>query len=148
MKRKMMIALAALSAVLLLTAGLAEAGGGKGTVKLRNTKAGKILVNSRGFTLYTFTKDKPNMDNCDATCQLAWPPLIAKGKVVAGSGVKKSMLGTITLANGKKQVTYGKHPLYTYVADGGPGETSYIGVFASGGKWYAINASGKAIKHP
>jgi hypothetical protein len=37
--------------------------------------------------------------------------------------------------------------LYTYIADGGPGATNYIGVFASGGKWYAINASGKVIKH-
>jgi predicted lipoprotein with Yx(FWY)xxD motif len=141
-----MIVLAALTAALLATAGLAQAAGG-GKLQLRKTKAGKILANSRGFTLYMFTKDKPNMDNCDATCQRFWPPLTAKAKVAGGPGVKKSLIGTIKLANGKKQVTYAKHPLYTYVGDSEPGETSYIGVFASGGRWYALNGAGKVVKH-
>ncbi len=147
MRRKTTIIVAALIAALLTTAGLAEAGGGQTKLQLRNTKkAGKILANSRGFTVYMFTKDKPNTDNCNSTCQRVWPPVMAKGTVVAGPGVKKSLIGTITLSNGKKQVTYAKHPLYTYIVDGGPGETSYIGTFQSGGKWYALNGSGKLIK--
>ncbi|HEY2768962.1 MAG TPA: hypothetical protein VGI87_00215 [Solirubrobacteraceae bacterium] len=147
MRRKMMIALAALAAALLTTAGIAVAGGGKATLKLRNTQAGKILVNGRGFTVYSFSKDRPNTDNCNSTCQRVWPPVTAKGKPVAGPGLKKSLIGTISLPNGEKQVTYAKHPLYTYIADGGPGETSYIGTFQAGGKWYALNGSGHLVKH-
>jgi predicted lipoprotein with Yx(FWY)xxD motif len=127
---------------------MAEAGGGKAKLQLRHTKkAGKILVNGAGFTLYMYTKDKPNKDNCSATCMRVWPPVTTAGKVSLGKGVKRSLVGTITLPNGKKQVTYAKHPLYTYVADGGPGETSYIGVFQSGGRWYALNGAGHLIKH-
>jgi predicted lipoprotein with Yx(FWY)xxD motif len=141
--KRMTLVVVAIAAVL-ITAGLAQAGGSK--VQLRNTKAGKILVNGKGFTLYTFSKDKPNVDNCNSNCARVWPPLTTKGKIVAGPGVKRSLLGTITISGGKKQVTYAKHPLYTYVADGGPGETSYIGVFQSGGRWYAINGAGNLIK--
>jgi predicted lipoprotein with Yx(FWY)xxD motif len=144
----MTIVLAALAATLLASAGLAQAGGGGSKLQLRKTSAGKILANGRGFTLYMFTKDKANKDNCDASCQRFWPPVMTKGKVARGPGVKKSMIGTIKLANGKKQVTYAKHPLYTYVGDSQPGETSYIGVLASGGRWYALTSAGKAIKHP
>lgn len=135
-------------AAVLATAGLAEAGGGKPTVQLRHTKAGKILVNSHGFTLYMFTRDKRNQDNCVkvSNCLTVWPPLTTKGKPTAGKGVKRSLLGTITLPNGRQQVTYSGHPLYRYIADGGPGETRYIGVFQSGGRWYAMNGAGHLVK--
>lgn len=148
MKRSMMILLAAVAVAALGTAGLAEAGGGKAKLQLRKTKkAGKILANGAGFTLYMFTKDKPNQDNCTGVCARVWPPLTATGKVSLGKGVKHSLVGTITLPNGKKQVTYAKHPLYTYIADGGPGATKYIGVFQSGGRWYALNGAGHLVKH-
>jgi predicted lipoprotein with Yx(FWY)xxD motif len=143
-----MILLAAVAVAALGTAGLAEAAGGRAKLQLRNTKkAGKILANGRGFTLYMFTKDKPNKDNCAGSCAIVWPPLTTTGKVSLGKGVKRSLVGTITLPNGKKQVTYAKHPLYTYIADGGPGETSYIGRFQSGGRWYALNGAGRLVKH-
>lgn len=145
--KRFIIAPVAIAAVL-ATAGLAEAGGGKPTVQLRQTKAGKILVNSQGFTLYMFTKDKRNKDNCWASvnCARVWPPLTTKGKPTAGKGVKRSLLGTITLPNGRLQVTYAGRPLYMYIADGGPAETSYIGVFQSGGRWYAMDGAGHVVK--
>jgi predicted lipoprotein with Yx(FWY)xxD motif len=135
-------------AAVLATAGLAQAGGGQANVQLRKTKAGMILANGRGFTLYEFTKDTPGKDNCvsNPTCARLWPPLTTKGKIVAGKGVKRSLLGTIKLPNGKTQVTYAGRPLYTYIADGGPGETSYIGVFQSGGRWYAMDGAGHLVK--
>jgi predicted lipoprotein with Yx(FWY)xxD motif len=148
LKRSTMILPAAVAVAALGTAGLAEAGGGKAKLQLRNTKkAGKILANGAGFTLYMFTKDKPNKDNCNPTCQRVWPPATTTGNVSLGKGVKRSLVGTITLPNGKKQITYAKHPLYTYIADGGPGETRYIGVFQSGGRWYALNGAGHLVKH-
>ena len=59
-----------------------------------------------------------------------------------GSGVKASLLSTTS----GRQVTYAGHPLYTYTGDSGPGKTSYVGVKAFGGTWYAINASGGTVK--
>jgi hypothetical protein len=40
------------------------------------------------------------------------PPLMARGKPIAGRGLKSSLLGTIRRANGVRQVTYAGHPLY------------------------------------
>jgi predicted lipoprotein with Yx(FWY)xxD motif len=114
------------------------------TVGLRSTSLGKILVNSRGRTLYAFAKDGRNKDRCAAIegCTTTWPVVTARGKPRAGAGVSASKLGTITIAGGKHQVTYAGHPLYTYVADGSAGETAYVGVTEFGGKWLAVKASG------
>lgn len=115
-----------------------------GTVKLRHTSLGSILVNSSGRTLYVFTRDHGNKNSCAAIsgCSSAWPSLKASGRPTAGSGVKASLLSTTS----GHQVTYAGHPLYTYSGDSGPGQTSYVGVTAFGGTWYAINASGGRVK--
>ena len=117
-------------------------------VGLRQTKLGKILVNSKGHTLYEFTKDHSNKSACATImeCPGSWPALKTTGKPVPGAGVRASLLSTIKLPGGAKQVTYAGHPLYTYSADSGPGETSYVGEEAFGGKWYAISASGHTVK--
>ncbi len=46
-------------------------------------------------------------------CSAYWPPLMTKGKPVAGMGVKQSLLGTAKRGT-KLQVTYNGHPLYTF----------------------------------
>ncbi|HEY7953627.1 MAG TPA: hypothetical protein VID70_11660 [Solirubrobacteraceae bacterium] len=117
-------------------------------VNLRRTNLGSILVNSSGHTLYEFTKDRSRSNSCVkiSGCSEIWPALTSKGKPVAGSGVKASLLSTITLPGGSKQVTYAGHALYLYSADSGPGETSYVGEKAFGGTWYALNAAGHTVK--
>ena len=117
-------------------------------VQLRNTEAGKILVNSAGFTLYRFTRDSPRKDTCVmvSECAMIWPPLTTSGRPQAGPGVKASLLSTIKLPNGRKQVTYAGWPLYLYAPSTERGETSYIGFEAFGGKWDAVSAAGKLVK--
>jgi len=116
-------------------------------IKLRKTSVGTILVNSRGFTVYAFTRDPRNRDMCVALrgCSAVWPAVTTTGKPIAGHGLKTSLLGTINLHNGRKQVTYAGHPLYTYVGDGAPGETSYVNFAAFGGRWPAMNAAGHEV---
>jgi predicted lipoprotein with Yx(FWY)xxD motif len=113
------------------------------TVQLRHTGLGSILVSSSGRTLYEFTRDHTNKNSCAAIkgCSQVWPSLRASGRPTAGSGVKASMLST---SGG--QVTYAGHPLYLYSGDSGPGKTSYVGAKQFGGAWYALNASGGAVK--
>jgi predicted lipoprotein with Yx(FWY)xxD motif len=115
------------------------------TVDLRKTKLGPILVNSKGHTLYLFKKDKNGKSSCSASCAMFWPPLLKHGKPTAGSGVKASLLGTTRRSNGSLQVTYNRHPLYTYTLDKTAGQTKGEGVLAFGAKWYAVSAKGAAV---
>src|SRR5436190_2287547 len=62
-----------------------------GTVSLRKTKLGEVLVNSKGHTLYMFAKDKNGKSSCSGSCAKFWPPYLQHGKVTAGSGVKASL---------------------------------------------------------
>jgi predicted lipoprotein with Yx(FWY)xxD motif len=114
------------------------------TVQLRHTSLGSIIVNSSGRTLYEFTRDHSGKSSCAGMsgCSEVWPSLMASGRPTAGAGIKASLLSTTS----GKQVTYAGHPLYTYSGDSGPGKTSYVGVKQFGGTWYAINASGGAVK--
>jgi len=117
-------------------------------VQVRRTSLGKILVDASGFTLYSFTRDSRNRDTCVkvSSCSRTWPALSTGGKPTAGPGVKASLLSTITLPGGARQVTYAGHPLYLYAAAGEPGETAYVGAMQFGGTWDAINPSGHAVK--
>jgi hypothetical protein len=63
----------------------------------------------------------------------------------AGSGANASMLGTTPRSDGKPQVTYNGHPLYTYSGDQNPGDTNGEGISAFGGLWYAVSAVGKQV---
>jgi predicted lipoprotein with Yx(FWY)xxD motif len=129
-------------------ASAALAAGHSAKLKLGRTGLGKIVVNGRGSTLYMFTRDARNKDNClkVSGCAAVWPPLTSAGRPVAGPGIRRALIGTIRLPSGARQVTYAGHPLYMYIADSGPGDTSYVGFSEFGGSWYALNASGRAVK--
>jgi predicted lipoprotein with Yx(FWY)xxD motif len=116
-----------------------------GTVSLSKTKLGMVLVNSKGHTLYMFSKDKNGKSSCSGGCAKFWPPYLQHGKVTAGSGVKASLLGTTRRSNGSMQVTYKKHPLYGFALDKKAGQTNGEGQVAFGGKWYAVSAKGAAV---
>jgi predicted lipoprotein with Yx(FWY)xxD motif len=117
------------------------------TVRIGHTSAGSILETGSGFTLYMFTADGHNRDNCvrKSGCASVWPPYTVSGRPVAGSGVRASLLGTITISGGKHQVTYAGHPLYRYASDSGPGATDYLGFSSFGGTWDGVSASGGRV---
>ena len=115
------------------------------TVSLRTTKLGPILVNSRGHTLYLFAKDRNGKSACSGSCARFWPPLLSQGNPTAGPGVKPSLIGTTRRSNGSRQVTYNRHPLYTFALDKLAGQTKGEGNFAFGAKWYAVSARGTAV---
>lgn len=118
------------------------------TVSLRSTRLGRILATGSGQTLYEFTRDHGDRDTCVTVsgCAAAWPPLEVSGSPTAGSGVRGSLLSSIRIAGGKRQVTYAGHPLYLYANGYGAGETSYVGASSFGGTWYALSASGATVK--
>jgi predicted lipoprotein with Yx(FWY)xxD motif len=123
---------------------LAAWGGGTPTLKLTSTNLGMILT-SKGDTMFSFTKDKRGKDKCQSIsgCTSVWHPLVTKGRPMAGPGVNASLISTIKLKNGKKQVRYNKHPLYIYSV--APKGTGYVDFPQFGGQWDALNASGNPV---
>jgi predicted lipoprotein with Yx(FWY)xxD motif len=118
----------------------------KGTISLRNTDLGKVLVSSKGRTLYLFLKDRNGKSACAGMCAQYWPPLVARGKPTAGAGVKAAWLATVKRADGRMQVSYRRHPLYAFSLDKRAGQTTGEGMSAFGGKWYAVSSSGAAVR--
>jgi predicted lipoprotein with Yx(FWY)xxD motif len=118
------------------------------TLEIRPTPIGSILATGRGLTVYMFTRDSINHDTCVAIsgCTGIWPLVTSKGKPSLGAGVKRSLVGAITLPGGARQVTYAGHPLYTYIGDAGPGDTSYVGQSQFGGRWFALSPTGHIVK--
>lgn len=108
-----------------------------------NAKLGRILVDSKGFTLYDFHKDKGPKSSCYGACAQVWPPLTTSGSPQAMSGAEAAKLGTTKRSDGTVQVTYAGHPLYTYTADTKPGEANGNDISTYGGEWYALTPSGE-----
>jgi predicted lipoprotein with Yx(FWY)xxD motif len=108
---------------------------GPATVQVApNVQLGKILVDSKGMTLYIFKKDTRGTSNCDASCLDNWPALLLpSGSPVAGDGVTGT-LATITRSDNGKQVTYNGMPLYYFAADKAAGDVNGQGV---GNVWFA-----------
>jgi predicted lipoprotein with Yx(FWY)xxD motif len=114
------------------------------TVSVANTGLGKVLVDSQGRTLYLF-KGASGMKSAPTSAFAAWPPLQPSGKPTAGGGAKASLAGTSKDAGGQTQVTYNGDPLYTFVKDQKPGDTTGEGVTAFGGTWLVVSPAGNAI---
>jgi predicted lipoprotein with Yx(FWY)xxD motif len=106
-------------------------------------KLGKVIVDSDGFTLYDFHKDKGTTSSCYGACAGVWPPLTTGSEAKAGGGVSASMLGTTERKDGTTQVTFAGHPLYTYTGDSKAGEANGNDITTYGGEWYALTPSGE-----
>jgi predicted lipoprotein with Yx(FWY)xxD motif len=108
-----------------------------------NPKLGQILVDSKGFTLYYFKKDKKGgPSTCNGACASVWPPFTSSGTPTGQKGASASKLGTVMRNDGSEQVTYAGWPLYTYTPDTKPGETTGNDVTSFGAQWYAITPAG------
>jgi predicted lipoprotein with Yx(FWY)xxD motif len=123
-------------------AAVASSSGGAVVNVGQNATLGSFLVDSKGMTLYIFTKDTPNTSACYGGCATAWPPLLTSGAPIAGTGVTASMLGITTRTDGTTQVTYNGLPLYYWVKDKVVGDTTGQGVQ---NVWYVIDPGGKSV---
>ena len=118
----------------------------KPTLTVRSSSFGRILFDGRGFVLYAFTRDPKRRSACSGACATAWPPYILKGRLVAGKGITKSLLGTTGRANGARQVTYAGRPLYYCVGDRRAGQILCQNVREFGGLWLVVHPSGAFVR--
>ena len=126
-----------------------DAAGAKGpVVSTASTSLGRILVNSQGRTLYLFGRDSRGKSACSGKCASFWPPLITSGKPRVTSGARAALIGTTRRTDGRLQVTYNHHPLYTFAKDTKAGQTNGEGVNAFGGVWDAVSPAGTKIVKP
>lgn len=131
---------------------VAASSGGSGTgvaatvAVANNPKLGKILVDAGGRTLYLFKKDSKGTSACSGSCAQVWPPLSTNGSPQAGPGASAALIGTTRRADGKTEVTYDGHPLYTYQGDSKPGDTTGENVDQFGAEWYVLSPQGDEVE--
>jgi predicted lipoprotein with Yx(FWY)xxD motif len=147
---KLLVALVASAAFVSIVAALALASGttaAGATVSIAKSPLGRILVDGKGITLYDFPPDRGTTSVCYGACAALWPPLLTTGKPLAGPGVRVSLLGTTKRKDGKLEVTYKGHPLYYWVGDRKPGQTTGQGLNQFGGPWWVLSPAGNEIHH-
>jgi predicted lipoprotein with Yx(FWY)xxD motif len=139
---------------------------GPATVSTASTPFGRVLIvgsgANAGCSLYLLTSDQlhsltfglaafacsdgPNVigQPCDT---VLWPALLTKGAPIAGPGVNRTLLGTVTrtdVLSGEsvQQVTYAGLPLYRFFLDETPGQTDGANLFdpvtSPTGTWYLV----------
>jgi predicted lipoprotein with Yx(FWY)xxD motif len=112
------------------------------SVRVAQTKLGRILVNGEGRTLYLYIKDRGTKSACSRRCAQVWPPATVSGAPTAGPGVAAAKLTTTRSTDNGRQLVYYGHPLYTLSADVRPGQINGEGFL---GTWYVISAAGNRI---
>jgi predicted lipoprotein with Yx(FWY)xxD motif len=115
------------------------------SLKVAMSGLGSVLTDAKGRTLYLFTRDSGNTPSCTGACTSVWPPLTSSTAAQVGTGASASLLGTVSNAGGRQQVTYNGHPLYYYVGDVNPGDTNGEQLDQFGGLWYAVSPSGMQV---
>ena len=115
-------------------------------VAVAKSRLGRIVVDSRGRTLYLFEKDKGRSSTCYGACASYWPPLTTAGKPRAGQGVHAALLGTTKRKDGRVEVTYAGHPLYYFAGDMKRGDLKGEGLNQFGAGWDVVSPTGKKIE--
>jgi len=84
-----------------------------------------VLTDADGMTLYTFDRDPADASKsvCNGPCATNWPPL------QAGAGDRPSGdWAVISRDDGSKQWAYKGKPVYRWIKDAKPGDTTGDGV--------------------
>jgi predicted lipoprotein with Yx(FWY)xxD motif len=96
---------------------------------------GWFVTDGDGLPLYRYDKDvpKPSKSNCEGECAKAWVPVLAD-KPAMSTGVDPISMGTVTRADGTKQLTIAGWPQYRFAEDKTAGDMKGQG---KGGVWFA-----------
>jgi predicted lipoprotein with Yx(FWY)xxD motif len=142
-------------AILVVVAATFAAGSGmasgaarsQATLTVRSSQYGSILFDGRGRALYAFTRDRRGgTSRCYGACAQKWPVYFAGSRLLAGKGVKKSLIGTTKRRDGRRQVTYNGRPLYYYSGDKSAGQVLCQNVAEFGGTWLVVRPGGTLVR--
>lgn len=93
-----------------------------------------LLADAEGMTLYIFKEDARLKSNCYDACAKAWPPFL-----VADDTKADAEFVPVKRKDGTRQWAYKGQPLYRYLGDESPGDTSGDG---SGKTWFVVRVKG------
>jgi predicted lipoprotein with Yx(FWY)xxD motif len=94
-----------------------------GAVKVATVGGQEILTDANGMTLYIFDRDNPGVTNCYDKCAVNWPPAMA-----AADAKAEGDFTLVDRTDGGKMWAYKSMPLYLWIKDTKPGETTGDGV--------------------
>jgi predicted lipoprotein with Yx(FWY)xxD motif len=104
---------------------------------VQRSNLGWVLAEASGVVVYTYGGDTKNgSPTCTGACAAIWPAVTGVPMVGPADTLPKQ-LGTVTLPNGGKQITYDGYPLYT-LKGAGALTTKGNGIE---GKWHVIKLS-------
>ena len=104
---------------------------------VQKSALGYVLALANGHVVYTYAKDtKGGASACTGPCASVWPPVTGI-PVASSASTGLGTLGTVTDANGAKQVTYNGLPLYTFKGDSALATKGN----GAGGMWHVIKMS-------
>lgn len=99
-----------------------------GAVKSVEMGGKEMLTDANGMTLYFYDKDAAGVTNCYDKCAANWPPVFADAAAKADGDFT-----IVDRTDGTKMWAYKGKPLYLWVKDTKPGDTTGDGV---GGVWH------------
>jgi len=111
----------------------------------QNTTLGNVITDSKGRTLYMFTKDTDKTNHfcpTGACTTVKWPAFYTDVVTTGSTSLAATDFDVITLTNGTKQTTYRGWPLY-YYAPAGDGVIETAGNTGGeniGGFWFVAKA--------
>ena len=116
--------------------GISTAMGMHHAIKIQEKEGiGKYLTDTEGKALYWFKKDSSGNSACAGPCLEKWP-LYYRETIAAPKEIEAADFGTITREEGKKQTTFRGYPLYYWINDKQPGDTTGQSV---NNVWFVIN---------
>lgn len=98
-------------------------------LKTADSSKGKIFVDAKGMSLYTFDKDAGGKSMCNGPCAENWPALVA-----ADDAKPTADMTIVVRDDGKKMWAYKGKPLYTFKKDMAPGDVNGDGFL--NGAWH------------
>jgi predicted lipoprotein with Yx(FWY)xxD motif len=108
---------------------------------VQHSAIGWVLALASGQVVYTYGKDsKGGTPTCTGSCASVWLP-VTGNPVASPATTGLGTLGTVSDANGAKQITYNGLPLYTFKG-AKPLAVSGNGV---GGMWHVVKMSASNI---
>jgi predicted lipoprotein with Yx(FWY)xxD motif len=118
----------------------------KELLQKEKSPVGRILVDSKGRTVYIFMADKPGVSNCTGQCLKFWPSVVAPKKLPKSLPGVTGKLGVITRTDdGSRQLTINGWPLYLFAGDTAKGQINGQGSNGGGALWWVVGPNGKKI---
>jgi predicted lipoprotein with Yx(FWY)xxD motif len=110
---------------------------------VQHSNLGWVLAEANGQVVYEYSGDtKGGSPTCTGSCSSFWPAVTGLPQP-GPADTLPGTLGTVSEANGAKQITYDGHPLYTFKG-APPLSTKGNGL---DGKWHVIKLSKSDVNY-